>query len=165
MGVQGPLHKVPIFTGLTESEMAQVKAICFLVSGDAGHCMLREGEVVDSIYCLLSGQAAIMKQVDQNMPVVIAYVGAGAIIGELSLLDNGPASARIEATQPFKALKIDRLEFKRMLDGNALLGYKIISRIALVTTMRLRLTSGKLAQYMAVPFEAVEELDSEKAPS
>ena len=89
MSVQGPLHKVPIFTGLTESEMAQVKAICFLVSGDAGHCMLREGEVVDSIYCLLSGQAAIMKQVDQNMPVVIAYVGAGAIIGELSLLDNG----------------------------------------------------------------------------
>src|SRR6266542_224334 len=146
-----PLKEIPIFADLTERELELLTSVCCLVEGEPGHCMLRQGEAVESIYFLLAGQAAITKNVAGDDPVVIAYVGKGAILGELSILDNYPASATITTTEQFKALVIDRNEFLKVLDNDITMGHKVFKRIAWMTGIRLRMTSGKLAQYMSHP--------------
>lgn len=149
MTVRELIKQVPLFKELTEAETDQIEPLCRVVEGQEGDCMIRERRQVRSIYFLLSGEAAIIKEMDTDIHIPITTVGKGAILGEMSLLENTPASATVEAKGPFTALVIDREEFNRLIDNDHDLGYKIVRKLAQIESARLRSTSGLLVEYMA----------------
>jgi CRP/FNR family transcriptional regulator/CRP/FNR family cyclic AMP-dependent transcriptional regulator len=145
------LKQLPLFSDLTDPEIDQLVPVCRLVKGQAGSYIIREGEPVRTIYFLLSGEAVVMKGAAADKQTIIGSVVQGTIVGELSLYDNADASATIQATEPFTAVAISSAEFNRVMENNQVLGYKIFRKLARNTSRRLKIVSGELAEYIAVP--------------
>lgn len=145
------LTQVPLFTGLTKPELERIAPLCRMIEGKEGDCLIREGHEVRAIYFIVEGEASIIKEMDVDIHIPIATARNGAILGEMALLENAPASATVEAKGPFKALVIDRAEFNRLMESECTLGYKIARRLGQIESARLRATSGLLAEYINLP--------------
>ncbi len=151
MTLQEFLKQLPLFRDLTDQEINLLAPICKVVQGEAGNRLIKEGDPVRTIYFLLSGEAAVMKNTAGQKQAMIGKVVKGTIVGELSLYDNTTASATIQALEPFKALAINSAEFNRVMEANQTLGYKVFRKLARNTSFRLKAVSGELAEYIAVP--------------
>src|SRR5439155_14719369 len=106
MRIQGFLHELPFFASLTDPELDLIVSLSGLVEGTAGDHLIREGELVRILYLMLSGEAEVIRADTKWNRVVIASVGRGALIGEMSLVDSAPASATIASTGAFHTLAI-----------------------------------------------------------
>jgi CRP-like cAMP-binding protein len=148
MSVRTYLEELPLFFDLTGPEIDLLVPHCRLVEGQAGHRLIREGEPVRTIYFLVTGEAAVLKD---NM--VIASVGKGTVLGEMSLIHHSPAFATIEAKGPFTALAIEQAVFIQLLEEHARLGFKIFKKIARILTLRLMMTDSRLADQIAIPHD------------
>ena len=158
MRIQGVLQELPFFASLTDSELDLIMSISRLVEGNAGDSLIREGEQVRTLYVMLSGEAEVIRVDAKWNRVVIASVGKGALLGEMSLVDSAPASATIEAKGAFRALAIEQEKFNRLTEEHPNLGCKIFKQIARTTSHRLRKTSGLLAEYMPLSSPSGDDL-------
>lgn len=145
------LEDTPLFADLSRAEIVHVASVCRLVEGLAGERLLWEGEPVRKLYVLQCGDASVLKTDDAGQQVVISAVGQGAVVGEMSLLDNSSASATVVTQTPFHALELDRAAFLQVMENYPALGFKVWRKFARITSLRLRMASGLLAEYMAPP--------------
>lgn len=74
------------------------------------HYLFREGDPPDALYVIKSGKFAVVKT-KGNAEIVLAEIGAGALVGEMAFFDNKPRSASVKAQKdseviilPYKAL-------------------------------------------------------------
>ena len=83
-----PLEHHPHFSYLTASEFKKLLTLGSLDAYGRGEVFLSEGEESRGLYFLVSGAADVVKN-----GKVIASVGPGSILGEMSLLRDQPVSA------------------------------------------------------------------------
>jgi CRP-like cAMP-binding protein len=81
-----------------------------LIELSAGQTLFNEGEKEDLMYVLMSGTALILVR---NKVVEVA--GAGTIIGEMGMIDEGLRSATIVAKSDCKFVPIDRKRFNFLI--------------------------------------------------
>lgn len=79
---------------------------------EAGRCLFEAGAAGDCCYLIDEGQVRIELAhpeggSDVDSDAVLGYLGAGNILGELSLLDNEPRSASAHAETDLKLRRID----------------------------------------------------------
>lgn len=148
-GLHGYIRELPLFAYLSTSEIEMLTPLARLLEGEAGVSLLKEGEPVRSIYFLLSGEAEVAKEERNGSRQVIATVGKGALLGEMALVEDAPASATVVALMNFKALAFDRQAFNLLLEGCPGIGQKIFKQIARLLSQRLRTTSAQLAEHKA----------------
>ncbi len=77
-----------------------------LRSVDAGERVIEEGERAASLLFILSGSLQV-SVAGPSGPRVVARVGEGTAVGEVSLLDPGPATASVEALGRCEVLVLD----------------------------------------------------------
>lgn len=119
----------------------------------AGESLVRSGEQIDSLYIVLNGRFEVSIGGSAG---VIAELGSGEIVGELSFLDSRPPSADVKATEDSIVYSIParRLTSKfRTDEGFAARFYRALG---VLLSDRLRDTSRQLA------YGAVKSLDSDK---
>lgn len=104
------LARAPIFYGLAEGVLTRIAEVAQHVSADRGETFIREGDVEPWMYLLVSGQARVHSQ-DRT----IATVEAGAMVGELAVLDPAPRSADVTATEPCVLLRVDHAPFADLM--------------------------------------------------
>ncbi len=81
-----------------------------LLELSAGQTLFNEGEQDDTMYVLMSGTALIVVH-DR----VVETAEAGAIIGEMGMIDEGPRSATVVAKTDCKFVPIDRKRFNFLI--------------------------------------------------
>jgi len=148
MDVSDDLRNIPCFSDLTVSESQAIALLCEEVEGREGDRLLVQGDRVDHLQFLIQGKAAVLRQIGDDQRIV-GFVGVGGVLGELALLDNGPASATVQAMLPYRVLRFRLTDLKETFERQPVLGYKIISRLARQTSLRLRLMVGKLSFHSA----------------
>jgi CRP-like cAMP-binding protein len=148
MDISDDLRNIPCFSDLTVPEAQAIALLCEEVEGRGGDRLLVQGEHVDHLQFMIQGKAAVLRQIGDDQRVV-GFVGAGGVLGELALLDNGPASATVQAMQPYRVVRFRLTDLKDTFERQPVLGYKIISRLARQTSLRLRLMVGKLSFHSA----------------
>jgi CRP-like cAMP-binding protein len=121
---------------------------------------LEEGAAVHTIFFLISGEANVRKE-----GTLLATVGKGAVLGEMSLLNHASAFATIQAKCAFEAIAIEQSVFARLLEEHARLGYKILKKIARLLALRLMMTDAKLSECMNIPHDYQHENVSPGGPS
>jgi len=146
--IQAHLESLPLFSELSGPEIELLIPLCQVLNGTMGQYILEEGVAVHTIFFLIFGEANVRKEGQ-----LIATVGKGAVLGEMSLLQHGPAFATIQAKGPFKAIAIEQAAFSRLLEEHSRLGYKILKKIARLLTLRLMMTDAKLAECMSIPHD------------
>ena len=81
-----------------------------LLELSAGQTLFNEGEPADLMYVLMSGTVMIM--VNNRM---VETAEAGAIIGEMGMIDEGARSATVVAKSDCRLVPIDRKRFNFLI--------------------------------------------------
>jgi CRP/FNR family cyclic AMP-dependent transcriptional regulator len=119
------LRPVPLFAGLTKSELAEVATITRPTTFDADDLVVTEGEKTGRFYIIVEGEAEVRVH---GRPV--NRLGPGNFFGEMSLLDDEPRSATVVAATPLRTLSIVSFNFRSLLKSNASITYKILLRVS-----------------------------------
>src|SRR5208282_4008715 len=92
------LPPVGILAGMTEVSLANIAPFGKYHHFKAGTEIIREGQVQDRIYIVVLGKLAITALVD-GKELKLNEAFPGECIGEISLLNPGPASATVRALE------------------------------------------------------------------
>jgi CRP-like cAMP-binding protein len=157
--IRACLESLPLFSELSGPEIELLAPLCRLIEGGIGHYILEEGVAVHTIFFMISGEANVRKE-----GTLLATVGKGAVLGEMSLLNHASGFATIQAKCPFKAIAIEQAAFARLLEEHARLGYKILKKIARLLALRLMMTDAKLSECMNIPHDYQHENDPQTRP-
>jgi len=134
------LAEVPFLQFLDDKDRAALAADLDVVRFPAGRVLFNYGDPGDSLYVIRSGEVEVFFKDDTGSRIVLDTAKAGDVFGELSLLDGGPRTASVVATQDLEALRVDRANLDHFLKGHP------AATLDLLTAMgrRLRATSEKL---------------------
>lgn len=156
------LMQLPLCQGLTEAEAEVVSGICDETSIRAGDTLFREGEPGDAIYAVLDGELEVVKG-NGGAAQVLARVGSGAVLGEMSLLGaNAQRSATVIATSDARLLKIPAERFSRLVQEDDVAALKIVLNVARVMSSRLQKANEKVMELSGRPQRKEELLDFQK---
>ena len=111
---------------------------------EPGTRIFREGEPGDKAYLIIDGMVEISKQVADSETSVIAALGKGEIIGEMSFIDEPrrPARARILEWTVF--FVIDRDRYLQLMKRDSDLAVKLMWQLLQKLSRTLRVTNEML---------------------
>ena len=115
---------------------------------DPGCVIFNEGEAGNFMCFLVSGRVRTFKESEQDRSAEVAVESHGRSIGEMALIDGEPRSATCVAVQPSVLLLLTKQGFQELAGKHAALALKLMVRIARLMSRRLRLTSGRLVDYL-----------------
>ncbi len=131
----------PLFSGLTPPDVEQLCRDSQRITAAPGTLVIREGEPGDSLFLVLDGKLEVSKR-EGDQDVLLAVRGPGEVVGEMSLLEQGPRSASAHAVQTTEILEIGQESFRRVLEKNPEAAAKVLRAMA----SRLRSTEASLMQ-------------------
>ncbi|MDQ2916074.1 MAG: cyclic nucleotide-binding domain-containing protein [Casimicrobiaceae bacterium] len=110
------LRKVPLFSGLSASELKLLAFTSQLLCFAPGEVLLRQGDPADCAYVILEGEAEVLGRTSSG-DFVIAVLGRNSVPGEIGVLTDAPRSATVRAKGPVKALRVSPEVFLRLASG------------------------------------------------
>ncbi|TLY35695.1 MAG: cyclic nucleotide-binding domain-containing protein [Nitrospirae bacterium] len=145
--IPGLLQGLSFFRQLTHAEINLLAPLCTVREGQAGERLIEQNDQVRDLFFLLSGEADVIKKGPGGKPCVLASLNKGTVLGEMSFFDQGVASATVKTRTPFRALIIQQTALQKLLDMHPALGYKIVTKIAELISLRLRKTSNLRSEH------------------
>ena len=110
------------------------------ISFSLGEAIFTEGEPGNKMYLIQKGNVEVLKG-----DAVVARLGAGEPIGEMSLLLDEPRSATVRALNSVEALEITGENFGEILTKRPGIGRTIMKALA----QRLKVTTKALSEAQA----------------
>jgi len=152
------LAQIPLFEGLSDDDRAALAQRLTEKRFARGEMVFSKGDKGSSMYIVLSGACQIFLPPPEDAPdqprVVLKDVRSGEYFGELSLFDDKPRSAGVEAmTDATVLLELTRDEFGEHLSKSKNAALAILSEMA----NRLRETNALLSQRAAK--DVVKEIE------
>ena len=135
--IRNLVTRLSFFSDLTDTEFDTITPFCHEVTGKTGTMLIREGEPVKNVYILLSGTASVFKKQTDGKQVLLASVGKGDVLGELSFLQSVRATATVKAKRPYRALAIDQGDLQRLLVTHLDMAAKLYRKLALIAGRRM----------------------------
>ena len=119
------LHHVPLFITCSKKDLKRIQLMSTEKNFKVGDTITNDGDIALDAYILLKGMVEVRKQNKK-----IASLGAGNILGELALLDNGPRTATLVCVTDCETLAISRKNFHKLLIEIPTLSVKILHGLA-----------------------------------
>jgi signal transduction histidine kinase len=128
----------PFLTTLSETGRARLKELLHDEHHPANTVIFREGMPGDVLHIIWSGRVAIVKDLEGETPTLLAYGEPGEILGEISLLENGPHSASVVAVEDTRLLHLSRADLQRLVSEQSPIGIEIMGALGKIVSTRLR---------------------------
>jgi tetratricopeptide (TPR) repeat protein len=112
----GFLKALPMFADLSLADMKALYRICTLLQFAPGQHLIETGQAGKGLFVIVDGQVEVFGGPDAGSRL-LNTLGVGGYVGEISLVQDGPTSARVTARTPVKALFISRNAFHQYLYG------------------------------------------------
>jgi CRP-like cAMP-binding protein len=119
------LGGVPLFSGLSKKELAEVARHTDRVSLRAGASLAREGELGREAFVILTGTAEVRRKGRK-----VAELGPGDVVGEMSVVGHTPRTASVTVTTDMTALVMTSQEFSAVIDANPKVAVKVLRGVA-----------------------------------
>jgi signal transduction histidine kinase len=110
------LRTAPLFTGLSDADLARLAETTERQHLEPGEYLLREGEKGDAMFVIVSGELEVTKRAE-DVELPLARVGPGAIQGEIAAIAGQTRSASVRAVTAVEALRIPRQGLLALLDA------------------------------------------------
>jgi CRP-like cAMP-binding protein len=130
------LRRTALCNALSAAELEIIGAIVEKREIAAGRELFREGEPGDGLYLLVAGEINVVKQ-GKDGEHLLAKLGPGAVLGEMSLITSDARSATGRALAPSSVLRLPAPEFRALLESGSVAALKIAAAIAAVLARRL----------------------------
>ena len=134
MDDQELLRTVPIFSELSDTDIASLARLTSRRTCPKDTVVFFENEEGDSFFCIVDGRIKVTILGDDGREVILSVLGRGDFFGEMALLDNEPRSATAIAVEDTELLSLHRNDFQSVLADNR----SIMSALIKILTARLR---------------------------
>lgn len=131
--------------GLSDSEVEAIAALASEVRCADGEEIIREYDRATDLYLLLEGKVRVTSAVGEP----IARLQAGTILGEISLVDNGPRSATVVSEGATRLIRIPADQFEALMDGQPKIGLAVLRNLGKTLCARLRSANVQLESLIA----------------
>ncbi|HSO40498.1 MAG TPA: ATP-binding cassette domain-containing protein, partial [Labilithrix sp.] len=122
-GIDGSaLDGFPALARLEAPERARLATLLDVGHFEAGHTLLRQDELAPGLYLIAEGKVEVRISEPGLDTWTVVELGAGEVVGELSLLDGSPSSAMVVAKTAIKTFFVPRTRFSQLLDSGDVLG-------------------------------------------
>lgn len=138
--VKGILAKNPLFNGLEEMYINDILEIGEIKTYPKGTQVICEGESGDVVYFILSGRAKVTLYGEEGREIVLSVLEKGDMFGEMSIIDDKPRSANVEAARDLECLSVNRAAFLEYLSRH----HKVYMMFLAYLTERLREATRKI---------------------
>ena len=122
------LRRVPLFSGIDSPKLKLLAFTSEVVRYRKDETLFHEGDVGDSAYVILSGNARVFVTTAKGR-VELAEVGETDFIGEIAILCDVPRTATVEASSDLTALKVNKECFGEMLTTFPSMGIAMLREI------------------------------------
>ena len=128
------LKKLPYFADLPERLLLRVCIASEQLHAAPGNVIIEEGSKSDGLYVVTEGELEVTKT-SGGRSISVARVGAGEVLGEMSLLDDVPRIATVTAITDVQYIKVPSDTFGELLENP-----NMVLRMLRTVTSRLRET-------------------------
>jgi len=119
------LKKISLFSTLSKKHLDLIARVADRVDVAPGTALTQQGRPQPHMAVIIDGSASVT--VDGN---VVATLGPGDVIGELSLIDNKPASATVTVTEHTTIWNIAKAGFSPVWEKNPEMSTAMLQAVA-----------------------------------
>ena len=143
-----PLDRLPLLRDFTAEEIERLRIWLEPVSWPAGHVIFRHGDSGSSLYIVTRGRASVHLGHDHDGIRLVTFA-AGAVFGELALLDPGPRSATITADEDLTGFGLSEASFTVLCQKHPDIAIKLLSALGRELSVRIRYANTTIQQLQA----------------
>ena len=146
--------------------------------GHPGSVIIEEGAMQTEVFVVISGKLEVRARQEDGSTALLAQVGPGETLGEISLFSPGPAAATVTALDFSQLWRIEDVSLMEFMQENPGAGNLLLRTLATILAQRLRQMNPKafgLSTYAVVDSPeleaqapspvADEEAEDDEAPS
>ena len=143
------LKNTSLFDRLSLSEMKQLYNITNTRQCPPGELVIEQDQPGQALFIVKRGQV-IVQRVEGDKISVLVELGPGAHVGEMSLVDQAPTSARVVAgPEGAELFEITRDQFESLIASDDKIAVKVFRVFAETFCQRLRRTTAELSALKA----------------
>jgi len=151
----------PIFEGLTPEQIRELIQHAEHRALDRGDILFEQGEGAEALYVVADGRVEVRSRTAGGESTVLAELGPGSVVGEMSIIGGGERSATAEAVRAVELFRLSRGAFETLRDQNRPVAYEILMRLARVLGERRRETDARVEDVFRDPAEHLEEFEEQ----
>ncbi len=118
--IVGLIKEIPLFQSLKRRQLDTLARIFVERRCQAGEMLVPQDQSGYGFFVITAGSAKAIRRRSDGSEVVVNTFGPGDFFGEIALLDGGPRTASVIATEPIHCLVLPRENFLSALrrDGD-----------------------------------------------
>ncbi len=134
------LRQIELFQHLTEEQVVGLANLMHPRRFRTGAGIITAEQPGEVVYVIESGSVKVELDQADGSQAILAILGLGDTVGEMSLVDRGPRSANVIALEPSVLLGIDRVHFERALSAMG----ELSKNLARLLNSRLRMANQQI---------------------
>lgn len=143
------LRQAPLFEPLDDSDRRAMLQEMRETAFDAGQVIFTRGDAGRDIYLVVSGRVRLSVLTAEGRELSFAHAEAGAVFGEIAMLDGGPRSADATAVVRTEALSLGRAAFMRLAETRP----QLVDAVVRFLCRRIREADQQLEAIALFPIE------------
>lgn len=154
--ITGYLSRVPVFHGLSETQLQALASIAEPITYQKGDTIFMEGDPAEGFFLVLSGQVKVFKLSLDGKEQVLHFVGPDEIFAEVPVFSGGSYPAHADTLRKTKTLFFPRQAMRRLLAGDPNLAMNMLADLSkrlrqltkLVENLSLKESPARMAAYL-----------------
>ncbi len=138
------LMDIPLFSGLTESQKAEIVEGGELLMIERGEALIRQNDPAEALFIVTSGRFVVTRDAQSAW---VGLIGPGQPIGEIGFLNGGVRTATVTALRDSVVLALDRQSFTAVAARHPGIWHALSQTLA----SRLAETTARAAEPMPEP--------------
>lgn len=124
------LNRAPLFQSLGSRKLQGLAKRFVDRTYEAGEQIVTQGKGGEGFFIITSGKAEAIREGPDGEKTTVNTFGPNDFFGELALLDDGPRTASVIATEPTECLVLTRWDFLSSLRDDADAAVKVLQEVA-----------------------------------
>ncbi|RYE73734.1 MAG: cyclic nucleotide-binding domain-containing protein, partial [Hyphomicrobiales bacterium] len=124
------LPKSSVFGECDEAQLADLLAVGKIQPTRANEEILTQGDEGTSLIILLDGVVRISMVTPNGREIILDYAEAGAVLGEIAVLDGAPRTASAIAMWPGRLLRLSRTAFEGFIERHPKVAIRLLREMA-----------------------------------
>jgi len=150
------IGSIPLFNGLSEQQLGEIRGIARDRFYDKGKEIFAEGDEGGGFYIVASGQVKVFKLSPEGKEHILHIYGPGHSFGEVPVFSGERFPASAETLLKSHLLFFPRTDFVALLSGNPSLCMNLLADLSLrlrqftiqIENLTLKEVPGRLASYL-----------------
>ncbi len=150
------LLSVPLFGELSDDAIGDLASACTLLQVRAEEPVFSESEPANEVFFVVSGNVRLTCQTPEGPDVVVGYVEAGGVVGEMGVIDPAPRSASATAASESVILRLPGEALGAFIAEGHPVAAVLLAAIRHNMTQRIRVLNERIGALFLIDSEEVE---------